>query len=243
MAVTFNALDLIDQELTQASAPRVSRKPLFLFLKEGHKVLIRPLTDLKDAIVLKKHNKWSEDPSERVNAICASEEGKSCIYCQKSANDRKLNPQMCFYLPTYVYGVIDQSTGQKLTFTRKDENGSETTEQVSGMRLIELSAYGTVGKILKAFREFMREEDNPAITELDFTLTQVGSGQKKDFVLMPKVPKAMTEQIKEIASSIDLDSIRIHILEACPPVVAEEGYHPARGNDASASFDDTIQDF
>jgi hypothetical protein len=96
------------------------------------------------------------------------------------------------------------------------------------MRLLELSAYGTVGKILKSFREFMREDDSPIVTELDFTLTQVGSGQKKDFVLMPKMPKAMPDHVKEIATALDLSEIRARILESCPPVVAEEGYsHPA----------------
>lgn len=248
----MNALDIMDQELAQASILRVSHKPLFLFLKDGHKALIRPLSELKDAIVLRKHNRYSEDPNERINAICAREDGKDCIYCQKAVNDKKLTAQMYFYLPVYVYGILNQATGQKLTFTKKDENGSETSEEISGIRLLELSAYGSAGKILKSFREFMKEDDSPAITALDFTLTQVGSMQKKDFVLMPKMPKAMPEQVKETASALNLSEVRTRILEACPPVTAEEGYHPAidavvqgvkNGHQAVEVLDDTITDW
>lgn len=240
MAVTMNALDLIDQQLTQAATPRVSRKPLFLFLKDGHKALIRPLSDLKDAVVLKKHNKWNTDPADRVNAICAKEEDKNCIYCQKAASDKKLNANMCFYLPVYVYAVVDQKTGQKLTFTKKDENGTETSEVVSGMRLLELSAYGAPGKILKSFREFMREEDSPSIIALDFNLTQVGKETNKDFILMPRKEKSMPDEVQAIANDLNIDELRARIIESCPPVIAEEGYHPARGA-SDAAIDAVVQ--
>jgi hypothetical protein len=245
MAVAMNALDLIDQQLSEAAKPRTSnKKPVFLFLKEGHKAVIRPLFDLHNAVVLKKHNKWSDDPNERVNAICASEEGKPCVYCQHAEHDKKLTANLCFYLPVHVYGVLDQYSGQKVTFKSKDESGSETEQPVQGIRLLELAAFGTIGKVLKSFREFMRDEDNCKITECDFSLTQVGSGQKKDFVLMPKAPKAMPEQLRNILTTISADNIRQRVLEALPPVSSEDK-DPFKNDTIESSkieeaFDDTI---
>ena len=245
MAVVFDALDLIDEQLVKAATPRsANRKPVFLFLKEGHKAVIRPLFDLRSAVVLKKHNKWSDDPTQRVNAICAKEDGKPCVYCQEAENDKKLTAQYCFYLPVHVYGVIDQGTGQKVTFKSKDENGNEVDQPVQGFRLIELVAFGTIGKVLKSFREFMKDEDNCKITECDFNLSQVGSGQKKDFVLMPKAPKALPEQLKAMLATVNSDNIRQRVLEALPPSSSEDK-NPFKsdtieGAKVAEAFDDTI---
>ncbi len=254
--MAINALDLIDQELARASTPKPSgKKPLFLFFKDGHKAVIRPLFDLKDAVVLKKHNKYNDDPTQRVNAICASEIGKPCVYCQQAELDKKLAANQCFYLPVHVYGVVDQyakdENGKispaKITYKERDEDGNETIKPVQGIRLLELKAFGAEGKILKSIREFMREDGNPGITELDFTLTQVGANQKKDYVLMPKgMPKPMADQLREVLKqdAFKYENIRQRIIDAVPPVAAEP---PLQGGgsqiEEDAAFDDTIVDF
>lgn len=215
MVTTVNALDLIDSELTKAAQPRpANKRPVFLYLKEGHKALIRPLVDLSKCIVLSKHSKYSPDAESRVNAICASETEEPCQYCQQASNDKKLTANIHFYLPVYVYRVVD-ATGATVTY--KD---SETQEDkpVQGVRVLEMARFGTVADILKFFRAFMQDEDNCSMTECDFALSQSGSGQQKSFVIMPKAPKPMAEQIKAIIPTSD--RLRERILEALPPVVA-----------------------
>jgi hypothetical protein len=217
--MAINALDLIDQELAKAAAPKTSNKrPIFLFFKESHKALIRPLYNLTDALVLNKHSKWNDDPQHRVNAICAQEENHDCKYCAMVADDKKLSAQFNFYLPVYVYSVIDQSTGQKVTYKEKQEDGREVERPVSGVRVLELTSFGTIGAVLKFFREFMKEEEVP-LTNCDFSISQVGAGQKKSFVCMPKTPKPMDPKVKELIPTAE--RLRERILDACQPQVAD----------------------
>jgi hypothetical protein len=137
-----NALDLIDQELAKAAAPKTSgKRPIFLFLKESHKALIRPLYDLTEALVLNKHSKWNDDPQHRVSAICAQEENNDCKYCGMVTDDKKMSASLHFYLPVYVYSVVDQATGQKITYKEKQENGPEVERPISGVRVLELTSF------------------------------------------------------------------------------------------------------
>ena len=222
--MAINALDLIDQELAKAAAPKSSNKrPIFLFLKENHKALVRPLYDLTDALVLSKHSKWNDDPQHRVNAICAKEEGNDCKFCGMVGDDKKMAAQYHFYLPVYVYSVVDQSTGQKVTYKEKQEDGSEAERPVQGVRVLELTSFGTIGAVLKFFREYIKEEEAP-LTSCDFSISQVGAGQKKSFVCMPKAPKLMAPQIKELIPTPE--RLRERLLDACQPVIAD-GVKPA----------------
>lgn len=250
----MNALDLIDQQLQKAAeAPKSKGKPIFLFLKEGHKAVVRPLFDLTNAIPLMKHNKYADDPSQRINAICASEIGKPCAYCQQAANDKKLVANLHFYLPVYVQTVVDQK-GETITYKERTEEG-EVTKAVQGPRFLELAAFGTIGKILKTFREYMRDEEI-SISELDWTITQVGKGQQKDFVTLPKAPRPMSDQLKRIIQqdSFKLDALKQKVLDALPPSTSDAPL--ARGKDTDPAleavkvsgpteeaFDDTIADF
>lgn len=216
MVTTVNALDMIDAELSKAAAPKASNKrPVFLFLKEGHKVLVRPLFNLQDSLVLQRHNKYSDTPEQRVNAICATEIGKSCVYCEQAATDRKLTANIAFYLPVYVYSVMDTKTGQQITY--KDPE-TQQDKPVSGIRVLELTSFGTIGAVLKFFREFTKDPDNGPMTEYDFTITQVGSGQQKSFVCMPKAAKPMSAQMQQAIPPVDL--LRSRLLEACPPLTS-----------------------
>jgi hypothetical protein len=103
----------------------------------------------------------------------------------------------------------------------------------------------------------MRDEEI-SISDLDWTITQVGSGQKKDFVSLPKAPKPMVDQLKDLLQKDNFKSenIRQKILEALPPATADAPL--ARGNkdtdpaieavkvavpSTEEAFDDTIVDF
>lgn len=228
MAVTFNALDLMDEQLQKAAAPKTSGKPIFLFLKPDEKFLIRPLFDLKDSVVLMKHNLWSEDPAKRVNAICAQEENNACLYCQQASENKKLTAKIHFYLPVFVYKGINQKTQKEITYEETQEDGSKVTRAIQGIRLLELAAFGTVGDILKWFREFVRDSENCKITECDFSLSQSGEGTSKSFVLMSKAQRPMADQIAKIASTINMDNVKARVLEARAPYIVTDS-HPARG--------------
>lgn len=253
--MAINALDLIDEQLQKAAAPKTSGKPLFLFLKPDEKFLIRPLFDLKDSVVLMKHNLWSEDPNKRVNAICAQEEGKACLYCQQAQDNKKLTPKLHFYLPIFVYKGINQKTQKEITYEEAQEDGSKQTKPIKGFRLLELAAFGTVGDILKWLREFVKEEEC-SLTACDFSLSQVGEGTSKSFVLMNKAPKPMAKELAEKAATVTAENVKARVLEARAPFIADSPL--ARGNRdtdptleavkvsvpvAEEPLDDTIADF
>lgn len=207
-----NALDLIDQELERAAAPRASRKPVFLFLKEGYSALIRSLFNLGDCIVLQKHNKYSEHAESRVNAICAKEIGQECKYCGLIEHDKKLQANTVFFLPVYVYGVRDKSENP-VTYKEAD---TQEEKPVKGFRVLELTSFGTIGTVLKTFRSYTKDPDySHTITGNDFTLTQIGSGQTKDYTLVPKPAKPIHSAIVEHMP--DIASFHKAILEALPP--------------------------
>src|SRR5437764_1426537 len=99
LIMTSNILDLMDEEIARANAPRSTGKPIFLYLQSDQKFLIRPLFDLVNAVPLMKHNLWDDDPRKRINAICAKEEGKECLYCEQASENRDLVARLHFYLP------------------------------------------------------------------------------------------------------------------------------------------------
>jgi hypothetical protein len=234
----MNALDLMDEQLAKAAAPRSTGKPIFLFLKPDEKFLIRPLFDLKDSVVLMKHNLWSEDPNKRVNAICAREEGNECLYCQQAQNNKKLTAKLHFYLPIFVYKGINQKTQTEVSYEETQEDGSKVTKPVKGFRILELAAFGTIGDILKWMREFVKDEDNCALTECDFSLSQSGEGTTKTFILQNKNPKPMSDQLVKAASSINLENVKSRVLEARAPFILDT---PRKGSDTDPAIEAVVQ--
>lgn len=214
--MSIDVLAAINQELTRASLPKASGKPTFLFLKEGQKALLRPLYNLNQALVIKKHNKWSENADYRVNAICAGEVNKSCFHCERAKDDKKLSANITFYLPVYVYSVTDTKTGNQITYKEKTEDGKEVEKPVTGIRVLELTSFGTIGAVLKFFNSFYKDDESHTIIGRDFTIEQVGSGQKKSFVCIPKDPKPMSQQMKALIPTPE--RLRERILEALPPL-------------------------
>jgi len=232
----MNALDLMDEQIQKAATPKSTGKPIFLFLKPDEKFLIRPLFDLKDSVVLMKHNFWSEDPNKRVNAICAKEEGKSCLYCQQAQDNKKLTAQLHFYLPVYVYQGVNQKTQEPVTYEETQEDGSKVKKPVKGIRLLELMAFGKAGDVLKWLREFVKDEDNCKLTECDFNYSQSGTGQTKSLIMQNKNPKPMSEQLAKVAATVNLENVKSRVLEARAPFIAESS-HPARGNDTDPAVE------
>jgi len=238
MAVSNKALisQATARENQRAKAPKKSGKPVFLFFKPGQKALVRPMFSIDDAITLNYHNKWSDNPDYKVQAVCATERGEPCQHCSdfKELGDKQLKASATIFLPVYVYSVIDVETGKKVTYTEKDEHDNKIEKPVSGFRVLELPLFGKPLMILQTFMAHERDED--LIVTCDFSIEQQGGGQGKNFITSPKVPKPVDERIAKACPGID----RFHqvILEARPPLVTSDNAVSLEGIEQSAS--DTI---
>lgn len=221
--MALNTLELLDQQLAKAAEPKPvggNRKPIFLFFRAGHTALVRPLYGLEQMIVLRKHDKWADDPSGRVSAICAAEEGRACLFCKRAENDKKLLANLNFYLPVYVHRVTDAS-GAQITYEEKDETGKVVeVKPIQGVRLLELTVYGKIGHILKTLRDFTKQPSRGALTGRDFTISQTGSGTDKAFICLPEDPSQMPERIAKL--SLDPAKIRERVIEARAPHIVDE---------------------
>jgi hypothetical protein len=234
--VTTTDFDFVaeaESEILRASQPRASRKPVFLFLQEGQKALVRPLYNLPECIVFMKHQRWSQARDERVDNICGQEVSKPCIFCEMFVedDDKKLEPRKAFYVPIFVYGVKDKS-GSPVTFTNAE---TQAEEPVKGFRVLELSAFGTISSVFKTFVSYYKDEDSHNVTVCDFSIEQTGSGQTKSFVTMPKAPKVADARIMEKRPSIK--EFREAILAARPPIEPHNGSTGGGTSDVEGDFD------
>lgn len=223
--MALDVMALLDQESARAAQPKASGKPTFLYFKPGHKALVRPLLNLDRVAVMKMHHKYSPDADARVNATCASEVGKPCKYCEMAIADKKLSAGLSFMLPVFVYRVVD-AFGNPVTM--KDENGVE--KPVSGVRVIELTVYGTISAILQTLRSYFKDDDSHDITQCDWTISQIGEGQGKQFSTLPKSPSQFTVRMQPITE----ERVRTRIVEALPPMEATNASKPV--DNAVASF-------
>lgn len=234
--MAVDVMNLIDQQFDRASSPRPSGKPTFLFFKNGWKARVRPLVNLNQVTVMKMHHKFSMDAESRVNAVCASEIGKTCKYCDLAPADKKLSPSISFMLPVYVYQVVDKFGN---IITAKDENGEE--QPIKGVRIIELTAYGTINAVLGIFRAYFKDEDSHDITKCDFVIEQSGEGQSKQFNTIPKSPSQFTVKLAQVTE----ERVRIRVIEACPPVVLQSAQPstPSSASSSNGASDDDAPEF
>lgn len=238
--MALDVIGMMDQQFEKASAPRPSGKPTFLFFKEGHKARVRPLVNLNQVTVMKMHHKYSLDAEGRVNSVCAAEVGKPCKYCDLAPADKKLNASVSFMLPVYVYQVTDKAGN---IITAKNEQGED--EPIKGIRIIELTTYGTISQVLGILRAYYRDEPHD-ITVCDFVIEQVGSQQNKQFNTLPKAPTPMNDQMKRIQAAVPTERVRQRVIEACPPVVLQSVASATSNSSPStqaAQEDDDAPDF
>ena len=238
----MNALEVLDAELTRIELlpPPTTKTPLFLWTKDGHQIRIRFLMNLSEVVVMKRHNKYSSNPGERVNAICGKETDQPCSYCELAEHDHELEAHLCWYLPTYIYWIavtkdengktLKDATGQpkpvQLTYKSKDEE----VLPVKGFRILELPLTGAMGKVLSTLRNYAKDADyHFTIIENDFVLEHqnvIPPGKKKatkTVTLTVKPAKPMADEVKECIPTFD--GLRQQIVEALTPVVsnAENG--------------------
>lgn len=207
----------------KAAGKTTARKPIFLFLKPGYKALIRPLYDLDSAIVLQMHDKYSDNKDYKVNAVCACENGQACEHCDtaKALKDRDLTAKIAFYIPVYVYNLVEVRVvaGREQAFpvTYEEEvDGRKVQKPVRGFRLIECFKYGKTYGLLKTLRGY-EAENKVAINTCDWVIAQDGSGQGKTLTLTAKRETEINPQLKAAIPSVS--RFRDQIFEARPPVV------------------------
>lgn len=210
--MALDVIAFIDEQFDRASTPRPTGKPTFLFLKKGYKARIRPLVNLDHAVVMKMHNKFANDAEHRINAVCASEIGQTCKYCELAPADKQLNAKTVLLLPVYVYQIVD---AQGNIVTGKNEQGDD--EPVKGIRILELSAYGTINAVLGIFRAYYKEEESHDIRVCDFVIEQQGEGQGKQFNTIPKAPSQFAVKLAQVTEA----RVRERVIEARPPVVQQ----------------------
>ncbi len=188
------------------------RRQLFLYLKEQQRALIRPLLNLDAATAFALHNRYQPDIKRKIYVVCAREINKSCYYCQDDMKGELLcNAEVSFMLPVFVYSLIDTRSGRRIMY--HDQDGQE--QPVSGLRLLELTAFGVVRDILATFSAFIHAGGN--ISNCDWTLEQFVGSHGKCIVTKPMPLKPLSPQLEALIPSEDL--VRKCVLEFAPPII------------------------
>jgi hypothetical protein len=252
----MNSDEAIDRAIERAkkaaddakAAKSGGRKPLFLWLKPGHKATVRPLcARLSGGVKLMKHDLWNKDRDVSISNICACEldPAKPCMLCEHARDNKKVTAGEWFFLPVYVYQVVDED-GKVVTYEEKQEDGSKVEKKVEGVRLLELTAFGRKAPLLKYFKDFPKDPENGLLNERDFTIEQIGEGTGKNFQPDKKNPKPMHESLKKVAATVTEQAMYERIIAFCPPKVAEDSgtdpfEAPTRGKDTDPAVEAVVQ--
>lgn len=215
----INPLDIIDQELArQKTVKTPSSRQMFLYLKQGHTAIIRPLYELNKCLAMQKHDVYNE--STQIASICAAEIGQDCFHCFKSESEKnkRLSANYRIYLPIYVYKVVDEDQSE-VYYEDTDEYGARTSKPLQGIRILELGSWGKIGYVLRFFRDYMK---SAPITGADFIMAHVdpGGGNAKYFKMSERRKIPIDRRISQIIPQ--MDAIREYILTALPPVVFDD---------------------
>lgn len=225
-----SVIEMMDDAKARAEKASKGFVPTFLMLKDHQKAILRPLFNLDECVPMQMHNKFNKvSPKDSINAVCASEQGKVCEYCQAyAAGDKQLAPKMSFMLPVYLYRVgqqNDDKTWSDVTYTDTEGNA----QPVKGLRVLELKNYGTVSQVMDVMRSMFAEETD--IRDHDFSIERKGAGTDTSYIVLPRAPKLMPEPVKVLIPK--QQDVLDMVIAACP-IHAVEG----AGATASSSQDD-----
>jgi hypothetical protein len=208
-----DVLAMIDDQMVRTCGRACGqRRQLFLSLKEQQKALIRPLLELQSVTAFAIHNRYHPDIKRKVYAVCAREVNKPCYYCQRSVREEQLcDAEVSFMLPVYVYALTDTRSGRRIM--QHDRDGSE--QPITGMRLLELTAFGAIRDVLATFSTFAHAGGN--ISCCDWTLEQFVSAQGRLIITTPMPLKPLSPHLEALTPPKEL--IRRYVLEFAPPVI------------------------
>ena len=253
-----SVLDIMDEQIQRAkevSASGGTYKPIFFRLTPSSKkgispnqeAVIRPLFDLDQVVVMAMHRQYNEaEPTRSINAVCARELGQKCKYCELAMTDKKMAASVSFMLPVFVYQIVDQGDDLKgsrvLTYT--DADGKEV--QISGIRILELQAFGKIGDVLDWLRNYARDERKEdasyILTSQDFVIARKGAKQTLSYSIRARKPKPFEIETRPLTEA----RVRERVIEACPPVVLEDASAApivVGGKAANNGHADDIPDF
>ncbi len=205
------------------------RRQLFLYLKERQKTLIRPLLNLDAATAFAIHNRYHPDIKRKIYVACAREINKPCHYCQGGGKGESVcNAEVSFMLPVFVYSLIDTRSGRLIMY--RDQDGLD--QPVSGLRLLELTAFGAVRDVLATFSTYVSAGGD--ISDCDWTLEQFVDSSGKFIVTKPRSLKPLSPELSMLVPSEDL--VRKCILEFAPPISSTEKVY-ARSRISTSAID------
>ena len=197
--VVHDVLSMMDDETKKASE-RASGSfiPTFLRLGAGQKARIRPLFKLDQCVVLAMHSKFNQsNPADSINAVCSTEVGGECPYCEAAKNGEKgLGATTVFMLPVYVSVIEQRGEGDIWTPVTYKKDDKEI--EVSGLRILELKAFGTVATIMQTVRGLHKEDEEHDIRRYGLIIERIGAGQQTKYAILPKGPSAMPEAAKNL---------------------------------------------
>jgi hypothetical protein len=218
--VISDVLSLMDEEEKKAAErPSGQFVPTFLRLKDKQKARVRPLFNLDGCVVLPMHNKYNKAaPKDSINAVCSSEIGLPCPHCQAAKDgDKQLTATTTFMLPVYVAQLEEKNAdGKWVPVTYKDSNDSDVL--VSGLRIIELKAFGTINALLQSLRGLYREDDKHDIRQYGLVIERIGGDQQTKYTLLPKGPSPIPDDAKKLVPT--QETVRQMVMAACPPAGA-----------------------
>lgn len=230
---TSDVLSMMDEETRRASERRAGNfVPTFLRLNDGQKARIRPLFNLSQCLVLDMHNKYSQaDPKQSINAVCGKEVSDSCLYCEAMVNDRKLTAGKVFFLPVYVSTLEQKNDGGQWVPVTYEKDGQ--AQEVSGLRLLELKAYGTMSIVMQTLRGLYSDDEKHDIRQYGLIVERIGFGQSTKHTILPKGPGAMPEAAKALIPT--LDKVKEMVLSAMPPAGVTVTSFPRSSQGAGAT--------
>lgn len=207
-----DVLAMIEDQMTRPVVRTCGqRRQLFLYLKEQQRALIRPLLNLDAATAFALHNRYHPEIKRKIYVVCAREVNKPCHYCQGSEKGEQIcDAEVSFMLPIFVYSLLDTRSGRRIMY--RDQDGLDYP--VSGLRLLELTAFGAVRDILATFSTFVHAGGD--ISGCDWTLEQFVSSQGKYIVTTPLPLKPLGPQLEALIPPEDV--VRKSVLEFAPPV-------------------------
>jgi len=211
-----DVLAMMDSETRRASERATGNfTPTFLRLNDGQKAKIRPLFNLSQCVVLAMHSKFNQvDPKQSVNAVCGTENGGECLHCDAAkAGDKKLNASTVFFLPVYVSTVEQKNESGIWVPVTYQKDGTDF--EVSGLRILELKAFGTIGTVLQFLRSLYQEDKEHDIRQYGLIVERIGAGQSTKYTILPKGPTPMPDVAKALVPT--QDAVRQMVMTACPP--------------------------
>jgi hypothetical protein len=207
-----DVLAMIDEQMESEDVARaLPRHNLFLSFHEQQKAVVRPLMSLQVVPYLAMHNRFHPDIHQKVYAVCANEIDEQCYYCWMALkSDERLRATLSFMLPVYVYTIVDMRTEKQIMV----REGYKQKRVLSGVRLLELTAFGAMRHVLERMRKFTRAGGD--IASCDWVIEQRVVERRKSMLAVPQPLHPALDFLEELVPSAE--AVQQRVIQFAPPV-------------------------